>query len=332
MRIPKSKIFLSYAHEDDDYQNQAVAHLSVLEHSGKIASWHDRMIMPGSNWKEEIDKQLRVADVIVALVSADFIASEYCSGIEMSEAISRHEKKRSILIPVVVRPVLISETPFAKFEALPPDAKPVSEWISRDEAWKTVTRGVLGAALEIERRKQAILEKLFGLQPVLDFYEERSSLISLQPDSKIARNIARLSEKNADLGERIGDYIAKLPESAETMLRAIWDAYETLFKVRGMQLMFACTMLDEPIQQLWGLCNEEVEIVGTVLKQDLKPELFGLPTQSKCMQDLNKIIQVYTSNMENITSGIGKLGGTVEELKRIGERTEGDEFEEVDND
>ena len=239
MNIPKSNIFISYAHADDDYRRQAVAHLSVLERSGKIASWHDRMIMPGSNWEEEIDERLRGADVIVAFVSADFISSPYCSGVEMSEAISRHEKKRSILIPVVVRPVLISETPFAKFQALPPDAKPVSEWISKDEAWKTVTQGVLDAALEIERRKQITVEKILKLQPVLDFYQQRSSLTQLQSDSAIARNIGRLSEKNPDLVKRIGDYVGKLNQSAETMEKAIWvHAYNTLFQARALELMF----------------------------------------------------------------------------------------------
>jgi hypothetical protein len=116
--------------------------LSLLERQGLLRGWHDRKIEPGSNWDEEIDDRLRRADVILLLVSADFMASDYIWGKELEVAMERHDAGDARVIPVILRPVDWATAPFARLQALPRDGKPVVSWPSRDEAFLDVARGI----------------------------------------------------------------------------------------------------------------------------------------------------------------------------------------------
>ena len=83
-------LFYSYAHEDENLRKKFEKHLSSLKRQNFIETWHDRMIMAGTNWASDIDDHLKTADIILLLVSSDFIASDYCYGKEMEQALSRH--------------------------------------------------------------------------------------------------------------------------------------------------------------------------------------------------------------------------------------------------
>jgi hypothetical protein len=51
--------------------------LSLLKREGVIAGWHDREISAGQEWDEAIRSHLDSADLILLLVSSDFMASDY---------------------------------------------------------------------------------------------------------------------------------------------------------------------------------------------------------------------------------------------------------------
>ncbi|MFH1740846.1 MAG: TIR domain-containing protein [bacterium] len=144
------RVFYSYSHKDEDLRNQLETHLSNLQRQGVIANWHDRRIIAGEEWKKEIDEHLEEADIILLLVSADFIASDYCYEIEMKRALERHENGEARVIPIILRPTEWAEAPFAKLQALPKDAKPVTTWQpndpNNDEAWLDVAKGIRRAA------------------------------------------------------------------------------------------------------------------------------------------------------------------------------------------
>src|SRR5947209_3245615 len=96
MREHQSKapvsVFYSYAHADEALRQQLETHLSLLRRQGLISEWHDREILPGAQWAEEIDKHLQTASIILLLVSPDFLAFDYCYEIEMQRALERHER------------------------------------------------------------------------------------------------------------------------------------------------------------------------------------------------------------------------------------------------
>ena len=98
------RVFLSYSHVDDNYRNELQKHLMSLQHQGIVESWHDRRIVAGEEWANCIDDELRRADIILLLVSSDFIASPYCYALEMKEALARHERGEAVVIPVILRP------------------------------------------------------------------------------------------------------------------------------------------------------------------------------------------------------------------------------------
>ncbi|MCY7278792.1 MAG: toll/interleukin-1 receptor domain-containing protein [Phormidesmis sp. CAN_BIN44] len=96
------KVFFSYSHRDEEFKDELVKHLSVLRRRGVISGWHDRMIAPGSEWDREIDSYLSSADIILLMVSPDFLSSEYCWGVEIQKAMQRHEAGEACVIPVVL--------------------------------------------------------------------------------------------------------------------------------------------------------------------------------------------------------------------------------------
>src|SRR6266700_6316912 len=95
------EIFISYAHADEPLLRQLETHLSLLKRQGLISLWHDRQIVAGTDWAQTIDTHLEQAAVILLLISADFLASDYCYGIEMARALEREQAGQVQVIPIV---------------------------------------------------------------------------------------------------------------------------------------------------------------------------------------------------------------------------------------
>ncbi|MEL7086525.1 MAG: COR domain-containing protein, partial [Cyanobacteria bacterium J06597_1] len=146
------KLFYSYAHEDEALRDQLETHLKLLQRQGYIDPWHDRRITAGDEWKDEIDINLEQADIILLLISADFIASDYCYETEMTRAMERHNARDTRVIPIVLRKTegWGRNTPFGKLQALPKDAKPITLWDDRDSAWADVASGIRNAIAQMQ--------------------------------------------------------------------------------------------------------------------------------------------------------------------------------------
>jgi hypothetical protein len=135
-------LFFSYSHEDESYRDKLEKHLSLLLHQGLLESWHDRRITAGSEVDASIDAALDTSDIILLLVSASFVASSYCYSREMKRAMERHETKRAVVVPVIVRPCDWHSAPFGKLLAVPTDGKAITQWPNEDEAYTNVARHV----------------------------------------------------------------------------------------------------------------------------------------------------------------------------------------------
>lgn len=139
------QVFFSYSHKDEDLRNELDTHLSTLKRQGLIEAWHDRQIQAGAEWASEIEGNLNVADVILLLVSANFIASDFCWGQELARALERHDNHDDPVrvIPIILKPVEgWTETPFARLQVLPTDGQPITQWGDRDSAYVDVARGI----------------------------------------------------------------------------------------------------------------------------------------------------------------------------------------------
>ncbi len=138
-------VFLSYAHEDEPLRAQLEKHLRLLQRQGCISTWHDRQIVPGTRWAEEIDAHLTAAQLVLLLISPDFLDSDYCYGIEMQRALQRHQSGEAQVIPILLRPVDWEGAPFTHLQCLPRDARAVTEWSNQDAAFRDIARGIRAA-------------------------------------------------------------------------------------------------------------------------------------------------------------------------------------------
>ena len=128
-------------------------HLMILRRMGLIEGWHDRMIEAGEDWKHSIDINLERADIVLLLISSDFIASDYCYEIEMKLALERHEKKEARVIPVIIRDCNWKIAEFSKLQALPKDGKAVTKWDDKDSAWRNISEGIERVVEEMRKKR-----------------------------------------------------------------------------------------------------------------------------------------------------------------------------------
>ncbi len=148
------RLFYSYSHRDESLRDKLEESLALLKRQGHISGWHDRRIGAGDDWKGAIDKNLEEAQIILLLVSASFLASDYCYDIEMRRALERHARGEAIVVPVILRPVEWHGAPFAHLQALPKDAKPIIKWRPRDDGFKDVAEGIRRVIEEMPRNPQ----------------------------------------------------------------------------------------------------------------------------------------------------------------------------------
>jgi TIR domain len=152
------KVFLSYSHKDDELREELSSHLSGLAHQKLIEPWHDRNIDAGGGWASEIDQNLARAEIILLLVSSDFINSRYCYSIEMREALARHEAKEVQVIPVIIRACDWQRSPLGKLQAIPRDNQAVAsnrDKYARDQPWLQVVKEIGKVAQQIRDRRIA---------------------------------------------------------------------------------------------------------------------------------------------------------------------------------
>ncbi len=135
-------LFYSYSHQDEAYRNKLETCLSTLKREQVIAEWHDRKIIPGQQWVVQIDQHLETADIILLLISPDFIASKYCYENEMNRALERQRLGLAKVVTVIVRPTDWQHLPFAKLQVLPKNGKPVTTWVNEDEAYLDIALGI----------------------------------------------------------------------------------------------------------------------------------------------------------------------------------------------
>ncbi len=149
---PPVKVFISYAHEDEELRQRLERHLALLRRQGAIDVWTDRRIMAGEHWADEIDRRIESAELVLLLVSADFMASDYCYGKEMTRALERHGEGGAVVVPVMLKPVDWEGAPFRHLATLPTDARPLTSWPTLDDGLTNVARGIRAAVARIRPR------------------------------------------------------------------------------------------------------------------------------------------------------------------------------------
>jgi TIR domain len=208
-----AKLFFSYAHEDEALRNELAKHLAVLQRQGHIEMWHDRRITAGQPLDRAIRLELDQVDVVLFLVNSDFLDSDYCNEVEVARALARQARGEATVIPVILRPCDWRDAPFGHLLAAPKDAKPVTTWPSRDEAFLDVVRAIKAALAE--RRATPGVGR--PAPPGPELAVDRPKVLSRNLD--VARTLSeREKERFPPRGVRV--YSNLLPELADSFGRA----------------------------------------------------------------------------------------------------------------
>ena len=186
-------VFMSYSHKDESLRDQLEAHLALLKNQGLIEAWHDRRILAGAEVDDAIFDKLEVADVILLLVSSDFISSQYCYSREMMRAMQRHDAGEAQVVPVILRHCDWHGAPFGKLMAVPRDGKPITAWADRDEALADV-------ALQIRR----IVEGASG-QTTAQARGPSTSRVAPPQPGEVARNVPQMRSSNLRLKKEFSE-------------------------------------------------------------------------------------------------------------------------------
>jgi hypothetical protein len=139
---PPRKVFISYSHKDERYVRQLETILAPLQRNNQITIWSDRRLSSGQEWRREIERALEDADIILLLVSPDFLASDFIQVQQLPRALERHQSGSATVVPIILRPADWQSSSLRELEALPRNGRPVSQWQNLDQAWLDVTQGL----------------------------------------------------------------------------------------------------------------------------------------------------------------------------------------------
>jgi TIR domain len=153
------EVFFSYAREDEELCKKLEKHLSQLKRPGTINTWHDRNIHAGSEREREINAHLNTAQIILLLISPDFMASDYCCNVEMKRAIERHKRGEARVIPILLRPALWEDTPLHQLQVLPTNGRPITNW-QQDKAFVHIAEEIKKVVQKLQEQPKSQEGKL----------------------------------------------------------------------------------------------------------------------------------------------------------------------------
>ena len=146
------QIFYSHAYNDESMCKKLRDHLILLRHQGLSTDGCHQDSQGGENWEERIDVRLSSTNIILLLISVDFIASKHCYDVEMQRALERDQSKSASVILILLRPVDWEAAPFAHLQVLPEDRNPIDLWKNHDLAYTQIAIAIRAI---IERSKNA---------------------------------------------------------------------------------------------------------------------------------------------------------------------------------
>ncbi len=155
LTLPPPTIFISYAHEDKDLRERLEQHLTPLRRQRQALVWSDAEIAPGQDWEAAIVRNLKSADVILLLVSPALLSSTFIWEKELQPALDRHDRGECRVIPVLMRPCIWQDMPFARLQMLPLTAdtarlQALTSWSNADEAYAAIAQGIQRALSDMK--------------------------------------------------------------------------------------------------------------------------------------------------------------------------------------
>lgn len=173
------RVWLIYTNKDQSFCDELSHHLALLQNEGIIQYSHGLVIELGKNWQEESERQAAAADIVILLISADFLAANSMQRPDMQHIFSRQALGQLIVLPVILRPVEWQATALSRLDPLPPGGRPIVDWPTHDHGWKEVTRQLRALGRERPRGLLRVLLCVAGEEPAAYEQALRTALLSL---------------------------------------------------------------------------------------------------------------------------------------------------------
>jgi hypothetical protein len=153
------EVLYLYHQNDQAFKTELDKHLAVLRSRQYIRTWDESMVEPGLLPDAAIRTRLESANLILLLVSADFLADARLYEEQLRVALLRYRQGQTIICPVLVRPCVWEDALFARLPSiLPRNKKTLAEWTDADAAYRHV-------AQQLESFVETLLENLQVGQP-----------------------------------------------------------------------------------------------------------------------------------------------------------------------
>lgn len=156
------KAFISYSHADESKKDVLIKFLQNLKRDGTLEHWDDRQLIAGTLLDPEIKSQLESADLVILLISQDFIASYYCYEIELTKTLEMVNDGSARVVAVILDHCTWQDTPLKDFLVLPQDALPVSEYTNANKAWLEITKAIKAVCADIKKKEPSLIPIEFG--------------------------------------------------------------------------------------------------------------------------------------------------------------------------
>lgn len=226
-------IFIAYAREDKEYLHEMKITMNPLKNKG-VNVWYDGLISSGMEWDETIKNNLHSSDIIIFLLSRYSLGSDYITQTEIPEAMERHKRGETIVIPIILERCWWQESQLSTLQVLPPEGVPVRLWKNGiQDAFYEIGVGLRGS-IELVRTRQEEAKKIKEEQEKKiaekKRQQENTVTISKEEYNKLIKDAklksAAKSFNNESLGVEKINEVAKILGSSnnifrKTVLRAI---------------------------------------------------------------------------------------------------------------
>lgn len=169
------QLYYMYAHADVIFSHELEKHLANLQRQSVITEWHSREISPATDGKYVFDEYLTTAQIILLLISPNFLALDFCYGVGMQQALERDDAGEATIIPVILRPVDWRGAPFGDHSVLPDNEEPISAWLNRDEAYLNIIEGIQDAVTRLSRSQSSRSSQNLSHEQAASPFSEQSN-------------------------------------------------------------------------------------------------------------------------------------------------------------
>jgi hypothetical protein len=284
-------VFFSYSHKDEALRDELANHLEILKWKGDITDWHDRKILPGDEWDRDIKDSLNAAQIILLLISSDFIASRYCWDIEITRAMERHEAREARVIPVILRKCMWSSASFGRLQALPKNATPVTDtstWPTKDHAFTNIAEGIKKAAQEIQQKLNAAHKaKLDRYEATYQQAIQQAYPLSEAAQGEVNRLQAALNLSDADIAPIVTRLSAQYGQGRQKLEQYRQEVRLRLEKDGGELSTLSRSLLNGS-RISFGLTPEEATAVETEELQPIRAKQEAKARYTKVFADALK--------------------------------------------